>query len=153
MASDAAAFADGINEQWGNVMPFVLKSSDVFRPEASPAVGSKKYKKALGEVQAIGSVSNFVRTAEQTHISQFWKQDAELLVNEAARLLSGKFSLSLEENALLFVLVDIAVADARIAIWEAKYHYLYWRPVTALNADYLLHGATKSDFTFASAWV
>jgi hypothetical protein len=49
--------------------------------------------------------------------------------------LSAKYDLSLEENALLFALVDIAVADARIAIWDAKYEYLFWRPVTALNAN------------------
>ncbi len=130
-----SAFANGINQQWGSVTPFVLPSSDVFRPDAPPAVGSWKYKKALAEVAAIGSVSNNVRTVDQTHIAQFYKQDAELPVNEAARLLSAKYDLSLEENALLFALVDIAVADARIAIWDAKYEYRFWRPVTALNAN------------------
>jgi len=129
------AFANGINQQWGTVTPFVLPSSDVFRPAAPPAVGSWKYHKALAEVAAIGSVSNVVRTVDQTHIAQFYKQDAELPVNEAARLLSAKYGLSVEENALLFAAVNIAVADARIAIWDAKYTYLFWRPVTALNAN------------------
>jgi len=86
-------------------------------------------------VKAVGSVSNGVRTVDQTHIAEFYKQDAELTVNEAARLLSETNGLSLEENALLFVLTDIAVADARIAVWDAKYKYLFWRPVTALNAN------------------
>lgn len=129
------AFANGINQQWGSVTPFVLPAGNVFRPPAPPAVGTWKYQQALAEVAAIGSVSNNVRTVDQTHIAQFWKQDAELPVNQAARLLSAKYNLSLEDNALLFVLVDIAVADARIAIWDAKYTYLYWRPVTALNAN------------------
>jgi hypothetical protein len=130
-----AAFADGINQQWGAVTPFVLPASDVFRPAAPPAVGSGKYLKALAEVAAIGSGTNVLRTVDQTHIAQFWRQDAELSVNEAARLLSERYDLSLEENALLFVLVDIAVADARIAVWDAKQAYTFWRPVTALNAN------------------
>lgn len=130
-----SAFGNGINQQWGAVTPFVLPASDVFRPAAPPKIGTGKYHKALAEVATIGSDSNAVRTAEQTHIAQFWKQDAELPVNEAARLLSDKYDLSLAENALLFALVDIAVADARIAIWDAKYEYLFWRPVTALNAN------------------
>jgi len=129
------AFAKGINAQWALVTPFVVPSADLFRPSAPPAVGSPKYKKALAEVQSIGSVSNTVRTVDQTHIAQFYKQDAELPVNEATRLLAEKHNLSLEENALLFALVDIAVADARIALWDAKYEYAFWRPVTALNAN------------------
>jgi membrane-associated phospholipid phosphatase len=58
-----------------------------------------------------------------------------LTVNEAARELANTNGTSLDENALLFALTDIAVADARIAVWDAKYTYLFWRPVTALNAN------------------
>jgi membrane-associated phospholipid phosphatase len=130
-----SGFAQGINEQWGSVTPFVLPSGSVFRPGPAPAVGSWKYNQALAEVAAVGSVSNSARTVDQTHIAQFYKQDAELPVNEAARILSDRHGLSLAENALLFVLTDIAAADARIAVWDAKYTYLFWRPVTALNAN------------------
>jgi len=128
------AFASGINEQWGAIDPFVLDDASRFRPEPPPSLGSWKYHEALAEVKHIGSISNQWRTVDQTHIAQFYKQDAELTVNEAARELSLKHGISLEESALLFALVDIAAADARIAIWEAKYTYLFWRPVTALNA-------------------
>ncbi|MDB6108870.1 MAG: superfamily protein [Pedosphaera sp.] len=138
-------FPPGINAQWGSVTPFVLAASSSFRPPPPPAVGSWKYSLALTAVKAIGSVTNVLRTDEQTHIAQFYKQDAELPVNEAARLLSASRNLSLEENALLFVLTDIAVADARIAIWEAKYTYDFWRPVTALNAD--TDGTVTNNYT------
>ncbi|MGZ3999311.1 MAG: vanadium-dependent haloperoxidase [Mucilaginibacter sp.] len=127
--------APGINQQWGTVKPFLLKTDDQFRPVPPPAVGSDEYKKALAEVAEWGSSTSTKRTADQTHIAQFYKQDAELTVNEAARLLAIAHKTSTEQNALIFVLTDIAEADARIAIWDAKYHYLYWRPVTALNAD------------------
>lgn len=130
-----AGFAPGINEQWGLVTPFVLDTGSRFRPGPPPAVGSWQYHQALTEVKNIGSVSNQWRTVDQTHIAQFYKQDAELTVNEAARELAISHGASLDENALVFALTDIAVADARIAVWDAKYTYLFWRPVTALNAN------------------
>lgn len=129
------SFPPGINKQWGGVKPFLLPSSGIFRVPPPPVVGTPDYQAALTEVESLGKSSSSVRTAEQTHVAQFYKQDAELLINEAARQLSAAASLSLEENALLLVLVNIAIADARIAIWESKYHYNYWRPVTALNAE------------------
>jgi hypothetical protein len=137
-------FPPGINEQWGSVTPFVLDAGDQFRPEPPPAVGSWQYNQALAEVKAIGSASNNVRTVDQTHIAQFYKQDAELTVNEAARELSAIHGLSLDENALLFALTDIAAADARIAVWDAKYTYLFWRPITALNAN--PDGSVTNDY-------
>jgi hypothetical protein len=128
-------FAPGINEQWGNVTPFVLDSGSRFRPEPPPVVGSWQYNQALAEVQSLGALGSLTRTTDQTHIAQFYKQDAELTVNEAARELAINKGTALDENALLFALTDIAVADARIAVWDAKYTYLFWRPVTALNAN------------------
>ena len=130
-----AAFGKGINQQWGDVIPFVIESANQFLPPPPPAVGTWSYNLALQEVASIGSLSNALRSVDQTHIAQFYKQDAELTVNEAARILAQGYGLSLEENAFLFALTDIAVADARIAIWHAKYTYLFWRPVTALNAN------------------
>jgi hypothetical protein len=103
-------FANGINQQWGNVTPFVLTSASQFRPPPPPALGSAKYLKALNEVKILGNAANPRHTAEQTHIAQFY-------------------------NALLFAQLDLAAADSRIAEWDAKYYYLFWRPVTALNAD------------------
>lgn len=142
-----AAFAPGIDEQWSSVTPFVLDSGSQFRPVPPPAVGSWEYNRALAEVQSIGSVSNNVRTVDQTHIAEFYKQDAELTVNEAARELAIAHNSSLEENALVFALVDIAAADVRVAEWDAKYTYLLWRPVTALNAN--PNGSVTNGYT---AW-
>ena len=129
------ALTPGINQQWGKIKPFLLKSDDQFRPEAPPAPGSATYKKVLAQVEELGAAKSAKRTEDQTRIAQFYKQDAELTVNEAARALAILHNTSIEQNALIFALTDIAEADARIAIWDAKYYYLYWRPVTALNAD------------------
>jgi hypothetical protein len=128
-------FAPGIDVEWGKVKPFILKDSKQFLPEVPPAIGSNEYKKALAEVTELGEIKSTIRTDDQTHIAQFYKQDAELTVNEALRELAASHGTSLEENALIFVLTDIAEADARIEIWGGKYAYLFWRPVTALNAE------------------
>jgi hypothetical protein len=130
-----AGFVPGINQQWGTVKPFLLKSNTQFRPIAPPAIGTDNFKKALVTVDELGSATSTKRTEDQTHIAQFYKQDAELTVNEAARALAIAHKTSIEVNALAFVLADIAEADARIGLWDAKYNYLLWRPVTALNAD------------------
>jgi PAP2 superfamily len=140
-----AGFLPGINEQWGTVKPFLLTSNTQFRPVAPPAVETDDFKKALAAVEELGASSSTKRTDDQTHIAQFYKQDAELTVNEAARELALNQKTSLEVNALAFVLADIAEADARIGLWDAKYNYLLWRPVTALNAD--ADGAVTNNYT------
>ncbi len=68
-------------------------------------------------------------------------------MNEVGRLLSSSNNLSIADNALLFAQLDIAAADSRIAEWEAKYHYLFWRPITALNAS--PDGTVSNNY---SAW-
>ncbi|MDB6153644.1 MAG: superfamily protein [Chthoniobacteraceae bacterium] len=128
-------FANGINQQWAAVTPFILSSPAQFRPLPPPAVGSARYVKAFNQVKVYGDPANPRHTAELQHIAQFYKQDAEILDNEAARLLSASHNLSVADNALFFVTLDTAIADTRIAEWEAKYFYLYWRPITALNAN------------------
>jgi hypothetical protein len=127
-------FNPGINQQWGNLTPFVLTSTSQFRPQPPPALGSPDYVKAFNQAKVYGDPTNPRHTAELEHIAQFYKQDAEILDNEAARLLSVSHNLTLANNALLFVRLDTAIADTRIAEWDAKYFYLNWRPITAINA-------------------
>jgi hypothetical protein len=135
VANPPFTFGPGINQQWGGVTPFVLGSQSQFRPVPPPAVGSAVYNQALNQVKTYGTTASARHTAELEHIAQFYKQDAEILDNEAARLLSASHNLSLADNALFFVRLDTAIADTRIAEWDAKYYYLNWRPITALNAD------------------
>ncbi len=128
-------FKPAINQYWATVSPFGLNGIEQFLLPPPPSVGSSDYAKALEQTKELGEKASTKRTSEQSHIAFFYNQDAELGVNEALRLLSIKIQKPIEQEALIYALVDIAQADARIIVWEAKYNYLFWRPVTALNAN------------------
>lgn len=128
-------FNPGINSQWGGITPFVLASGSQFRPVPPPAVGSAKYNTALTQVKTFGTLSSPRHTAEQTRITNFYRQDAEILVNEVARQLLAQSDADIEEASLILAATDLALADTRISEWDAKYFYKFWRPITALNAS------------------
>lgn len=140
-------FGNAINFQWKTVTPFVLPAPNHFRPEPPPAVGSAKYLKALNQVKVFGDPTNPRHTTELDNIAKFYRLDSDILVNEIARKLSIANSLNLADNALLFARINLTGADVRIAEWDAKYFYLAWRPITALNAD--VSGAVTNNY---AAW-
>jgi hypothetical protein len=121
---------------WGSVTPFVLKRSSQFRSQAPYDVGSNKYAADYNEIKRLGGddvVTPTMRTAEQREIGLFWIESSPLSWNRLARAISVRRGLDLWENARLFGLLNLAMADGYIASWEAKYHYNFWRPVTAIR--------------------
>ena len=133
--------AAAIDFNWKNVTPFSLSilEKQQLVAEVPPAlvVGSAEYEQELNYVQTHGenSANPGSRTNDQLLQALYYKQDAELHINEAARLASAARNYSLNQNAKLFAALDSALADARIATWQAKYDLDYWRPITAINAD------------------
>jgi hypothetical protein len=122
--------------EWGNVTPFVLNDSAQFRPGPPYDVTSKKYATDFNEVKSLGAKESNTRTDEQTEIGLFWEESSPLIWNRIARTVSAATELDVWENARLFGLLNIALADGTIGSLEAKYHYKFWRPVTAIrNAD------------------
>jgi hypothetical protein len=100
-------------------------------------------------VKTLGAKHSSTRTRDQTDAARLWIASPPVTDNDAARQLSTHKGLSVIENARLFALLNMAGADAYIACWEAKYRYLYWRPVTAIpNAD----SAGNSGITADPAW-
>jgi hypothetical protein len=126
-------FTAGAQPYWANVTPFALTSPSQFRPGPPPALDSAAYKAAYDEVKSLGRVDSTTRTADQTQIAEFWAQGTHIVTNEIARTVATQQGFSLAQNARLFALLNIAVADAFIAGWDAKYHYSTWRPITAIN--------------------
>jgi hypothetical protein len=128
---------------WGAVKPFVLDSSKQFRVVPPPALGSAEYASAFAEAKALGGdgiVTPTLRTREQTEIGIFWAYDGTpslcappRLYNQIATQVADQMRTDVVDLARLLALVNTAMADAGIAIWESKYHYEFWRPVTGIR--------------------
>jgi hypothetical protein len=143
------AFAPG----WSDVTPFVLNASSQFRPGPPYAVSSKKYAKDFNEVKRLGGDgvnTPSARTADQTQVALFWVESSPLRWNRIARTVATSKGLDLWENARLFGLLNMALADGYVASFDTKYKaYNYWRPVTAIqNAATDGNPRTKADPTW-----
>ncbi len=123
-------------EVWENVMPFVLQDSSQFRPGPPYAVDRQKYTADFNEVKSLGGddvATPSARTADQTEIALYWWESSPLKWNRIARTVSADQGLTLWENARLFGLLNMALADGYIAMVDSKNHYNYWRPITAIQ--------------------
>jgi membrane-associated phospholipid phosphatase len=119
---------------WGTVTPFVLRSGQQFRPAPPPPVTSAAYAQALNEVKSLGQDVSTTRTADQTAAAKFWAAAPIWNTwNQVAQNLAVTRHASLEQTATVFASLDLALADATIGLYDAKYHYLVWRPVTAIR--------------------
>lgn len=128
------AFAFGTN--WAQVKPFVLKRSSQFRSRAPYPLRSRKYAADYREILLLGGddiTTPSTRTADQTEIGLFWIESSPLAWNRLARAISASRGFDPWENARLFGLLNLAMADGYVASWETKYHYRFWRPITAIR--------------------
>jgi hypothetical protein len=121
--------------QWGGIRPFVLERSNQFRPPAPPAIGGDQAKRDMEVVRRVGVKDGTVKTAEQSEIAKYWFENSTQGWNRVAREVSKELKLDPWANARLLALTNLAMADGFIAGFEAKYHYNYWRPVTALREN------------------
>jgi len=126
-------FTPAIMTQWGTLTPFVLRSAAQFRPLPPPAVGTAQAQADVDEVRKIGARAGSLRNDEQSEIARFWYENSTQGWNRIARSVAADRGLDLWENARLFALLNVAMADGFIAAFEAKYHYAYWRPATAIR--------------------
>ena len=132
---------------WGFVTPFAINSPVSFRPEGPPAFSSPRYAREIDQVRRLGAivdtdVTSIERTEDETEIAQFWAYDRPDTFrppgqwNGIAQEVALDRGNSLEDNALLFAQLNVAMADAGIVAWDAKYAYEQIRPVNAIaNAD------------------
>jgi hypothetical protein len=116
------------------VTPFTLKSPSQFRPVAPPALTSQRYVTAYNEVKALGAADpNSTRTTEQTDLAKFWNSNFLVLWNRALRDIVGLHVPDISDSARLFALADLAMGDAGITAWDSKFHFVFWRPLTAIQ--------------------
>jgi hypothetical protein len=121
--------------QFAAMTPFALTSPAQFLPPGPPLLTSARYARDLAQVQALGSAASTTRTAEQTQTAIFWQDDTPAAMwNRVADQLAQAHHATLIQNARRLAQLNIALADATIAIWNAKNTYNSWRPVTAVRA-------------------
>ena len=114
--------------------PFTLRSPDQFRADGPPSLGSVLWAEDYNEVKVYGAAVGSPRTAAQTELARFWTEHPAAQYSRIWRELASSRGLSISENARLFAMLSFGWADALVACWESKYHFNFWRPVTAIRA-------------------
>jgi hypothetical protein len=128
-------FGPPLFRQFANMTPFALTSPSQFLPAGPPPLPSARYAQDLSEVEALGGATSSVRTSEETQTAVFWQVDTPAAIwNRVADELADANATTLTQNARLLALMNIALADATIGVFNAKNFYNSWRPVTAIRA-------------------
>lgn len=145
------AFAPALLPNWPYVVPFCIHGGTQFRRPGPPPVDSIEFANNFNEVKALGGVDSTLRTDDQTEIAFFWADDPGTSTppghwNIIAHIIADQEGNTLVENARLFALLNITLADAAIVSWDNKYAYDDWRPVTAIRvADTDGNDVTEPD--------
>jgi hypothetical protein len=132
-----------LGAHWGECRPFVIKSTTQFQAPPPPALSSAAYTTAYNEAKTFGGdgiTTPTQRTPEQTFIGTFWAYDGTpslcappRLYNQITVHIADQTKLRPIELARLLALVNVSMADAAMSIWESKYHYDFWRPITGIR--------------------
>jgi PAP2 superfamily len=142
-------FRPGALPQVATMVPWSIRSPNQFRPAGPPSLTSEEYA-AFNEVKTMGIADNSPHTPDQTLLALFWAGNTPAFWNRIALfVIANHPRLTLIREARVFALLNITMADAAIACWDAKYYYVFWRPITAItNAD--LDGNPDTDVD--SSW-
>ena len=131
---------------WGARRPWVMSRGDHFRLGPPPALTSALWARDYNEIKAVGGKTSSQRTPEQTAMAKFWEATLPVVYWPVARAVAGAPGRDLTDNARLFALAGMAMDDGLIAVYDAKYHYNLWRPITAIrNGDLDGNDATERD--------
>lgn len=138
--------ASPVLPHWRSVKPFMMQSANQF-PFAGPAApASAAFAKDFNEIKALGGKTSTRRTSEQTAIAIHWSGSEIPPLNAVARAVSTEHKLGVADNARLFAYLNMAMADALIAVFESKYTFNTWRPVTAIRGADMAHNkGIKAD--------
>jgi hypothetical protein len=118
---------------WAHVRPFLLRAPEQFRSPPPPPITSSEYTRAFEEVRELGRTESRTRTADEAHVAMWWKEFAEASHNRLARELVRESCLDVWEAARLFALLNMAVMDGYIGVFDAKFFHNHWRPYTAIR--------------------
>jgi len=129
-----------LGAHWGECLPFVVNSTSQFRAPPPPDMTSAAYTTAYNKAKSLGRETSARRTEEQTFIGIFWAYDGTpslcappRLYNQITVQIADQRRLSAIQFARLLALANVGMADAAMTIWESKYHYDFWRPITGIR--------------------
>src|SRR5262245_16768732 len=128
-------YYDQMRAAWlGATKPFIIQSGSQFRANPPPDMKSEQYTKDYNEVKGVGAATNSTRTPEQTELANFYRSEVLCpIFQRMPRDIAVEHSKSLDDSARLLALVSVAIADTAIVVWDSKKHFLFWRPITAIN--------------------
>jgi hypothetical protein len=115
------------------VTPLTMTSPTQFRPGPPPAMTSAKYTAEFNEVKALGAKVGSTRTPQQTETALFTTDVAVGPYQAALRDLTARHAMDISDTARLFAAVDMSLTDAVISVWDSKFHFGFWRPITAIQ--------------------
>jgi len=131
---------------WGKRKPWVMTGGDQFRPGPPPSLTSETWARDYNEIKALGGKTSVKRSAEQTAIAKFWEATAPNVYWPVARSVAAAPGRDVTDNARLLATAAMAMDDALLAVFDAKYTYNFWRPVTAIrNGDLDGNDATERE--------
>ena len=134
---------------WPTMRPFALASPSQFRPGPPPSLKSREWAADYNEIKEFGGKTSNRRSAQQTETARFWLMVGPQAYHPLARQLVLERHLNLIDSARFMALFAVTLTDAYIAVFDAKYHYEFWRPVTAIrNADLNDNPDTARDATW-----
>jgi len=132
------SYAPPLLPQWPDVTCFAMRRGPQFRPKGPPALISAEYAANFNEVKTLGGANSTARTPDQTEIAYFWEDGERTSTppghwNLIAQELARSRGTTLPENARLFALLNVALADAGISCWDCKYQFGFWRPIQGIR--------------------
>jgi len=138
-----------ISHDVGRITPWVMGRATQFRPPPPPALSSDTWLRDVQEIRDIGGHKSTTRTAEQTRIAKFWFLTGARTYNPIVQQVAAAKRMGLLDCARLHALASMAAMDAFIAVFDAKYEYAFWRPVTAIrNAELSGIAGTPGDVSW-----
>ncbi len=134
---------------WPTMRPFALASPSQFRPSPPLSLKSREWAVDYNEIKEFGSKTSARRSAKQTETARFWLMTGPQAYHPLARQMVAERHLNLVDSARFMALFAVTLTDAYIAAFDAKYHYEFWRPGTAIrNADLNNNPDTERDATW-----
>jgi hypothetical protein len=122
-----------VSSEWPNVEPWAMESPSQFRPAPPPALTSDVWARDFAELKRVGGKDSTARSAAQTEAARFWSITGPAAWNPIVRSLASSRPMPLVERARFFALANVAAMDSLVAVFDAKYAYNFWRPITAIR--------------------